>query len=212
MRLTIFGATGGTGTRLVEQAVEEGHDVTAVVRDPARLGVAAHERLRVVTAEATDPAAIGPAVEGADVVLSALGPRGKGPSTICADGARSIIEAMGKAGVRRLVVCSAAGPFADAGDGVVTRYVVKPVVLDRVLKNAFEDLRRGEKEVRASDLDWTLVRPSQLTDGEATGRYRTAVDLNLRGGWRISRADTAACMLALIADGASVRHHVSAAY
>jgi len=212
MRLTIFGATGGTGTQLVRQAIEEGHDVTAVVRDPARLDVPAHERLRVVTAEVTDPGAIGPAVEGADVVLSALGPRGKGPSTICADGARSIIEAMGKAGVRRLVVCSAADPFTDAGDGVVMRYVIKPVVLDRVLKNAFDDLRRSEKEIRACDLDWTLVRPSRLTDDDATGGYRTAVDVNLRGGRRISRADTAACMLTLIADDASVRHHVSAAY
>src|SRR4051794_41944908 len=98
MRLTIFGATGGTGTQLVRQALEEGHEVTAVVRDPARLDVPAHERLEVVTADVRDSAAIEPAVEGADAVLSALGPRGRGATPICSDGARAIIEAIGKAG------------------------------------------------------------------------------------------------------------------
>jgi putative NADH-flavin reductase len=211
MRLTIFGATGGTGTQLVRQALREGHEVTAVVRAPARLDVPAHERLRVVTADVRDPDDITPAVEGADAVLSALGPRGGGPSTICADGARAIIAAMGKTGVRRLLVVSASGPFPDAGDSPLTRYVIKPIILERLLKNGFDDMRRGEEEVRAADLDWTIVRPPQLTDKPATGRYRTAVDINLRGGRRISRADLAAGLLGLIGDETSVHHHISMA-
>lgn len=212
MRLTIFGATGRTGTHLVRQALDEGHNVTAVLRDPARLGVPAHERLRVITADLADPASIGPAVEGADAVLSALGPRGRGPSTICEVGTRSIIEAMGKTGVRRLVVCSAAGAFPDAGDGPVTRYVAKPLVLNRILKHTFADLRRAEKEVRACDLDWTIVRPPRLTNKPPTGRYRTRTDLNIRGGRSICRADVATSMLALITDDSYVRHHVSVAH
>jgi putative NADH-flavin reductase len=212
MRLTIFGATGGTGTRAVRRALEEGHEVTAVVRDPARLGVPAHERLRVLTADVTDPAAIVPAVDGADAVVSALGPRGTGPTTIRTDACRAIVAAMDKAGVRRLLVVSAAGLVADAGDGLVTRHVVKPLILGRLLKNSFADLRRCEEEIRACGLDWTIVRPPRLTDGEPAGRYRTAVDVNLRGGRTISRADLAACLLRLVGDEASVRHHVSVAY
>lgn len=212
MRLTIFGATGGTGTQLVRQALDEGHDVTAVVRDPARLDVPAHERLEVVTADVGDPGAIEPAVEGADAVLSALGPRGRGPTTICSAGARAIIEAMGKAGVRRLLVVSAAGPFTDAGDSPVIRHVVKPIILERLMKDAFDDMRRCEEEVRDAALDWTIMRPPQLVDKAATGRYRTATDINLRGGRKIGRADLAACMLGLVADEASVHHHVSVAY
>jgi putative NADH-flavin reductase len=212
MRLTIFGATGGTGTQLVRQALDEGHDVTAVVRDPARLDVPAHERLEVVTADVRDPGAIQSAVEGADAVLSALGPRGRGPTTICSDGSRAIIEAMGKAGVRRLLVVSAAGPFPDAGDSAVVRSVIKPIVLERLMKDAFDDMRRCEEEVRATALDWTIMRPPQLVDKAATGRYRTATDINLRGGRKIARADLAACMLGLVADDASVHHHVSVAY
>ncbi|MDN3358346.1 SDR family oxidoreductase [Actinomadura sp. DC4] len=212
MRLTIFGATGGTGTQLVRQALEEGHDVRAVVRDPARLDVPAHERLEVLTADVRDPVATAPAVEGADAVLSALGPRGRGPTTICSDGARAIVEAMDKAGVRRLLVVSAAGPFTDAGDSAVIRYVIKPIILERLMKDAFDDMRRCEDEVQASELDWTIIRPPQLVDKDATGRYRTATDLNLRGGRKISRADLAACMLGLVADESSVHHRVSVAY
>lgn len=212
MRLTVFGATGGTGVELVRQALEEGNDVTAVVRDPARLTVPAHERLRVVTADVTDPVAIAPAVEGADAVVSSLGHRGGGPATICEDGTRAIIEAMGKQGVRRLLVVSAAGLAADRGDGLLVRYVVKPLILQPLLKNGFADKRRCEDEVRASDLDWTIVRPPRLTGKEATGRYRTATDLGLRGGRTISRADLAAGLLGLLADDSAVHHHVSIAY
>jgi putative NADH-flavin reductase len=212
MRLTVFGGTGGTGIQLVRQALEEGHDVTAVVRDPARLAVPGHARLRVVTADVTDPVAIGPAIEGADAVLSALGHRGGGPTTICADGTRAIIEAMGKEGIRRLLVVSAAGLVTDAGDGLFVRHVVKPMILQPLLRSGFTDKRRCEEEVRASDLDWTIVRPPRLTDKEATGRHRTAIDINLRGGRTVSRADLAAGLLRLVADDSAVQHHVSLAY
>ena len=75
MKLTIFGATGGTGSALAAQAVAAGHEVTVVVRDPARLAGPASSRLRVVTADVLDPAAISAAVAGADAVISAIGPR-----------------------------------------------------------------------------------------------------------------------------------------
>jgi putative NADH-flavin reductase len=211
MRLAIFGATGRTGRHLVEQALDQGHEVTAVVRDPSRLAVPAHERLRVITADVTDPADIAPAVEGADAVVTTIGKRDPGPTTICADSGRSIIEVMRKAGVRRLLVVGAAGMVTDAGDGPVTRHVVKPI-LGRLLRDAFADMRRCEEEVRAAELDWTIVRPPRLLDKEPTGTYRTAYDISLRGGRTISRADLAACILGLIADRSSVRRHVSVAY
>ena len=81
MELTIFGATGATGTCLTEQALAAGHQVTAVVRDPARLSVPGSPGLRVITADLMDPAAIGPAVAGAGAVFAAFGPRGTGPTT-----------------------------------------------------------------------------------------------------------------------------------
>ncbi|NUW32328.1 SDR family oxidoreductase [Nonomuraea sp. SMC257] len=194
MRITVFGATGGTGWRVVGQALEAGHEVTAVVRDPAALE--RHDlrgpRLTVVKADVMDPAAIRPAVAGHDAVVSAIGPRGRGPTTVCADATASIIEAMEAEEVRRLVVVSASG-FVREGDGPLTR-LVKPV-LNRLLRHAFADMRRMEELVRASGLDWTIVRPPQLTEGPRTGSYRSAIDRNVRGGVRVSRADLADCVL-----------------
>ncbi|MCO5967205.1 NAD(P)-dependent oxidoreductase [Actinoallomurus soli] len=207
MRLTIFGATGGTGTQLVRQALERGHEVTAVVRDPSRLDVPARDRLDVVTADVMDPAAITPAVAAADAVVSALGHRGTGPTTVCQDAARGIIAAMTRTGARRFLMVSAAGMVTDPGDGPLTRYVAKPI-LQRILRNNFADMGRAEEEVRGGDLDWTIVRPPRLTDKEGTGRYRTATDRSIRGGVHISRADLATGILAMIPDDATVRRHV----
>jgi putative NADH-flavin reductase len=200
MRITVFGATGGTGRHIVEQALGAGHEVTAVVRDPARLGVAAADGLTVVTAQLDDRAAVGRAVEGADAVVDTLGASGTGPTTVRADAASVIITAMRDAGVRRLVVVSAAGAHTE-GDGPFIRFVVKPV-LGYILRHAFADMRAMEAIVRASGLDWTIVLPPQLTDGPRTGRVRRRVGGNVRGSYRIARADLAAAVLQAVTDDA----------
>jgi putative NADH-flavin reductase len=207
MKLTIFGATGGTGRCLVEQALTAGHDVTAVVRDPARLPVPAQQRLHVVTADVMDPAAIGPAVTGAEAVLSALGPHGSGPTTVSQRGARSIVQAMQAVGARRLLTVSGT-IVTDAGEGPLMRTVVKPLVRRTLLRNVCADMRRAEDEVRGSHLDWTIIRPPRLTSKPASGSYRTAIDRNLPHAFTVRRADVAACMLGILDDAATVRRHV----
>ncbi|MBO0835887.1 MAG: SDR family oxidoreductase [Actinobacteria bacterium] len=211
MRLTVFGATGGTGTQLVQQALAAGHEVSAVVRDPARLAIPTHPRLRVVTADIMDPASIRPAVTGADVVLTAAGPRNTGPTTVITDSVRSISAAMQAAGVRRLVALSGS-IVADNGDGLFLRYLLKPLARRTFLRNVCADMRQAEASLADSGLDWTIVRPPALTDGPATGHYRTAVDRNLPRGFRVSRADLAAYMLSLVGETAAVRRHVAIAY
>ncbi|HEX2323485.1 MAG TPA: NAD(P)H-binding protein, partial [Streptosporangiaceae bacterium] len=106
MKLTIFGATGTTGTAITAQALAAGHDVTAVARDASRLTIPDHPRLRVITADVMDPASISQAVGDADAVISALGPRGTGPTTVIRDSVHSIIAAMDKTGSRRFVEVS----------------------------------------------------------------------------------------------------------
>jgi putative NADH-flavin reductase len=209
MKLTIFGATGGTGTCLTTQALTAGHDVTAVVRDQARLAVPAHPRLQVVTADVLDPAAISPAVDGADAVISAVGP-GTGASTLRQDSTRSIIQAMQKTGARRLLIVSGS-IVADEGDSPFMRYLLKPLVRRTFLRHACADMRRAEDEIHASNLDWTIMRPPSLTDKAARGNYRTATDRNLPHGFSISRADLAAYMLTLPDNPASVHRHVAIA-
>jgi putative NADH-flavin reductase len=209
MKLTIFGATGATGTSLVQQALTAGHDVTAVVRDPARLAIPARHRLRTVTADVLDAAAISPAVDGEDAVISAVGP-GTGASTLRQDGTHSIIQAMQKTGTRRLLIVSGS-IVADEGDSPFMRYLLKPLARRTFLRHVCADMRRAEDEIHASNLDWTIMRPPSLTDKAARGTYRTATDRNLPHGFSISRADLAACMLTLPDNPASVHRHVAIA-
>jgi putative NADH-flavin reductase len=210
MKLTILGATGATGTSLTGQALAAGHEVTAVVRDPARLTVPPHPRLRTVTADVMDPASITPALAGADAVISAVGPRGTGPTTVIQDSVRSIIQAMQKTGTRRLLEVS--GSIADdKGESPYLRYLLKPIARRTFLRHVCADMRTGEDEIRHSNLDWTIFRPPSLTGKPARGTYRTAIDRNLPHGFTISRADLAACMLTLLGDPATVHKHVSIA-
>ena len=205
MKLTIVAATGGIGRQLLEQAVAAGHDVTAVARNPQNLPPV---QARAVAADLTSvtPAELQPAVDGADAVLSALGPRTKVDAGVAARGTKAITEAMRAAGVRRIIVVSAAPigtvpsparphpPRHDPGDGFVVRYLADPIVT-RILREHYADLARMEDLLRGSDLDWTAVRPPRLTGKPVTGRYRTAYGRNIRGGLFISRADVAHYML-----------------
>ena len=210
MKLTIFGATGAAGTSLTGLALAAGHEVTAIVRDPARLAIPVHRRLRIVTANVMDPAAIAPALDGADAVISSIGPRGTGPTTVIADSVRSIIQAMDKTGTRRFVQVSGS-IVADDGESPYMRYLVKPVARRTFLRHVCADMRRGEDEIRGSDLDWTIFRPPGLNGKAATGAYRTAIDRTLPHAFTISRADLAACMLATLSDPATAHRHVAIA-
>jgi putative NADH-flavin reductase len=208
MKLTVFGATGGTGKQVVIQACEAGHQVTAVVRDPARLAVE-HPNLTVIQADVMDPASIESAIAGRHAVVTAIGSRGLKPSTVTADSTASIVKAMAATGVRRLVTVSNSGMFTD-GDDLLTRTVVKPIAW-RFLKHPWNDALRAEEVVRASDLDWTLTRPPRLTDKPRTGSYRTAVGRNVRFGFTVSRADVADVILRCLQDPASIRTAISLA-
>ena len=207
MKLTIFAASGGIGRHLVGQALAAGHDVTAVARNPASLPAG----VRAVRADlaTTQPAALVTAVGGTDAVLSALGPRSKADYGIATTGTRAIVGAMEAAGVRRLVVVSAAPvgtiasprrprpPKHDPGDGFVMRHLLSPLITV-ALRDLYVDLARMEDTLADSGLDWTAVRPPRLTNGPETGAYRTASGRNLRRGLTVSRADVAHLMLAAL--------------
>jgi putative NADH-flavin reductase len=201
MKITIFGATGGTGRQLVDQACAAGHDVTAVVRNPA--GLASRPNLTVVTANVPEEIT----VAGRDAVLTAIGSTGGGPTTVQTDTTTGIVAAMRKTGVRRIVCVSSSG-IHTAGDGPVARMIVKPIVR-RFLRHSFADMRAMEEVVRRSGLAWTILRPPWLTDGRPTGSYRTEANGNVRGGFRVSRADLADCMLRCLTDQTTQRTALS---
>lgn len=221
MKVTLFAATGGIGRELLAQATAAGHDVTAVVRRPDQLPAG----VRAVAADlaTADADTIRPAVEGADAVLSALGQRSRSDAGICARGTRLIVDAMRSAVVTRLIVVSAAPmgtvpspgrptpPRHDPGDGFWMRHLMSRFATT-AFRKPYADLAVMEDLLRGSGLDWTAVRPPQLVDKPVTGAYRTAYGRNLQRGMKISRADVAHLMLALLDDPQSVNATVGVAY
>jgi putative NADH-flavin reductase len=207
MKLTVLGATGGTGREILRQALARGHEVTAVVRDPGRLPDDLRAAVTVVVAEATDPAALVPAVTGSDAVVSAVGTRDRSrPTTACADAARAAVAAVREAaGDARLVIAGNSAHSPGPGDDPFTRYVVKPAILARILKHANADARRAEELARTSGLPWTIIRAGMLTDRPGKGRYRSALDRNVTGGFQITRADFARALLDAAEDPAAGR-------
>ncbi|MFI7297846.1 NAD(P)-dependent oxidoreductase [Streptomyces sp. NPDC050121] len=210
MKFTVFGATGGIGRELVRQALDAGHEVTAVVRDPARLAVTGG-RLEVVRADLTDPEALRPAVTGRDAVLSGLGARRRQDAGVAARLTRTVLSALEAEGVRRLLVVSAGpvGPEPE-GDGALDRTVRG--IVSAALKDVYADLREMEAELARSATDWTVVRPPRLQDKPVTGAYRTVVGGFPRKGRFIGRADVAHAMLAMVEDTGTVKQGVGVAY
>jgi putative NADH-flavin reductase len=188
MKIAVFGATGGTGRRIVEQALEAGHEVTVLVRGEGAWA-SAHPRLRVVIGGLNQQDIVDRVVRGQEAVLSALGPSSRGPVTVCADGIRSILVAMGAEGVRRLIVVSAHGAAESHDRSLYVR------VLWTLLANKMRDKDVMEALIRKSNVDWTIVRPPALKDGRRTGAYRTGVDLRIGLTSQISRSDLADFML-----------------
>lgn len=210
MRILIIGATGGTGRELVRQALERGHHVTALARDPARI-TDAHERLTVVKGDAMDPASLAPAIRGQDAVVCALGhKRWLGPSKILSAGTRNITDAMKSAGVKRLVVETALG-VGDSTGRLGLYYTLFTIPF--ILPFYWYDKGRQERVVRDSGLDWVIVRPGQLTNGKKRGRYKHGARVgNYLWSVSISRADTADFMLNQLGESPYLRTAVGVCY
>ena len=196
MNLLVLGATGRTGSLVVEQALAAGHSVTALVRSPQKLNLT-NPNLRVITGEATDTQAVARALQGADAVISTLG----GGGSVIADSTTAIVAAARQTGVKRVVVLSSWFVERDRL-GAVTR-LLTGVGMGGVIK----DKSAGEQLLRHSDLDWTIVYASLLSDGPATGSAAVLPEqANRSMSQRISRADVAAWMIqAATSDGHSRR-------
>ncbi|MEV0097028.1 NAD(P)H-binding protein [Streptomyces sp. NPDC050738] len=211
MRLTVFGATGGIGQEIVKQAVAAGHQVTAVVRDPARLPVRLSE-VEVFTSALDDAEELRAAVSGRDAVLSGLGARKRSDAGVAARLTRPVLRAMEAEGTRRLLVVSAAplAPAPEVREALLDRVMLSAI--NAILKDVYADLRAMEEEMARSATDWTAVRPPKLTNGARTGAYRTEIGGNPRKGRSIARADVAHAMLALVDDARAFKQGVGVAY
>lgn len=194
MKLAVFGATGGTGREIVAQALDAGHEVTVLVRDPAKLSVK-HNKLYLVIGDVLNLEKVEEALAGSEAVCCSLGNTANNPDFVVSDGTQNIIEVMKKQAIRRLVVVSALG-VGDTRDRVSLSF---KMLMKTVLRKAYEDKERQEQFVRESDLDWVIVRPGGLTNGPASGEYAFGMDASIGGG-QVSRADVAAFVLQQLTD------------
>jgi putative NADH-flavin reductase len=202
-RVLIVGATGGTGRQLVAQALERGYVVTALARDPSKLRLD-HPRLRVLQGDVLDYASVETAVKGQDAVLSALGhKRFFYPTRILSEGTRNLLRAMEAHKVPRLVCQTSLGIGDSAGRmGLYYTFLIVPIVLPFY----YWDKTRQERWIAASEVEWVIVRPGKLTNGEARRSYRHGPKVgNFVWTVRISRADVADFMLNQATDDTYLR-------
>jgi putative NADH-flavin reductase len=194
MKLAVFGATGGTGKQVVQQALAAGHHVTALVRDPAKLDLI-QPALTVRRGNVLEPEDVFNTVSGADAVIVSLGSTANNPDSVVSHGTANVVDAMQKAGVARLIVVTSLG-VGESKDQVPFFF---KALMATALRKTMQDKEAQEKLVKASGLDWTIVRPGGLTDGPLTGQYRYGLDPKLVAG-QVSRADVAEFVLKQLTD------------
>jgi uncharacterized protein YbjT (DUF2867 family) len=192
MNIVVFGANGQSGRLLTRRALDKGHSAVAVTRRPEEFPFA-DPRLTVVRADVHEPWSLVEVVSGADAVVSTLGvPFSLRPIDTYSVGIRNIIAVMRDTGVRRLVVVSSTGayPYPNRIDTPVSLRLFEPVITRTIGKTTYDDQRRMEDIVRASRLDWTIVRPSGLFDLPEPTNY-VAGEVDPIGGFtaRVDLAD-----------------------
>jgi putative NADH-flavin reductase len=188
MKITIFGASGSTGLQLVKQALAANHEVAALVRTASSLPLE-HANFKAIVGNFDQPDAVQRAVQNTDVVISVLGMRKKGLSNVCTEGVRSILAAMAAQQKRRLIVLSAYG----AGETQSASMSAKMVRM--IIAAKMDDKDNMEALVSASNIDWTIVRPPALTNGQLSEKYQVGVGLKIGFFAKLSRADLAQFIL-----------------
>lgn len=188
MKVIVIGATGSLGQVAVEHLLHEGHTVTGFARSPEKLDMH-HKRLALVAGDATSSSDVSNAIAGHDAVVIALGSGNSRSSKIRSVGTLTVIQAMQALGIDRLICQSTLGTFETRANlNFLWKYVLFGVLLRPVLK----DHELQEQMVRASGLDWTIVRPSAFADGPVTGAYKEGFAADERRlTLKISRADIA---------------------
>lgn len=209
MKVTVFGATGGTGKHVVALALAAGHEVTAVARHVESLEP--QPNLTVLQGDVLDLASVEQAVAGSDAVVSVLGVADRRqPTKLYSEGVGNMLRAMKASGTKRIIALSADGVEPNPAVNIGQRLVIALVVA-RILKNLYGDMLEMERALADSDADWTVVRPPKLSDKEHTGTYQVSTgEPGPSSG--ISRADLADYIVTRLADEDSYRKLVWITY
>jgi putative NADH-flavin reductase len=192
MNIVVFGASRGVGLKVVEQALEAGHHVTAFVRTHSKFSVQ-HPNLMVMQGDAMDAFTVEKAMAGQDAVVSALGPTRPPVPGMMETSAKNIVAAMKKHGVLRLVSTTGAGVRQPEDKPKVADHLIG-FLLNLLAKDVVLDSAANVRVIENSDLDWTVIRFPRLMDSDLTGKYCFGY-VNHESSTQLSRADGAAAIL-----------------
>lgn len=204
MKLIVFGASGGVGQEVVSQALFADHHVTAFVRNPDKLSVQ-HLNLDVVQGDGLDEDAVSSAIKGHDAVICCVGNRGLGATTLMSEITRHIISGMTQNGLQRIGYVASAGIHKELKG-------ISGSLVSFILRNVLADHRRAYDLLRESQLQWTIARPMQLTNGEMKSTYRESLTGIASQGQKISRSDVAHFLLKSLADESYINQSVGLVY
>ena len=207
-RIAIFGATGGTGQELLKQALKQNYKVTAFVRNPDKLKLQNHN-LSIIQGDVLNLVAVTKAVQQQEAILCVLGMPASDKSTLRTEGTANIIKAMEANGVRRLI-CQTSLGYGDSE--AVLPWHMKYLIVPFILKNAFKDHELQEAKIEESTLDWTIVRPGNMTNGKKTGNYKYGFAATEKIKLKISRADVAHFMLSQLINSQFLHKKVGLSY
>lgn len=196
MRIAVIGASQGVGLELLKIALEEGHEVTALLRDPSRLSIA-HARLKIVRGDILEAASVAAATSGQDAVCVCIGiPPTRKPVTVFSQGIGNVLAAMKREPHQKLIAVSGIGAGDSKGHG---GFFYDRVINPLLLATIYADKDRLESIIKASSVQWLVVRPGFLTNGPRTGKYRVMENLAGVTAGKISRLDVADFMLKQLA-------------
>ena len=204
----IFGATGGTGKLLVKEALKIGHSVTAFLRSPEKLAIR-NNNLKIYKGDVLNYNDVLDAVTNQEVIFCALGMPASDKSTLRKDGTANIVNAMKEKNIKRFI-CQTSLGFGDSKE--LLPWHMKYIIVPFILKNAFKDHELQEEVIEITDLNWTIVRPGNMTNGKMTGIYKHGFRPTEKIKLKISRADVAHFMLNQIDNNKYLRKKVGISY
>lgn len=210
MNIFLFGATGGTGKEILIKLLEQKHQVFVLVRNPEALNIA-NDNLKIIIGSIYNPETYQDELAKCDLVISALGTgTSRKPTDIYSKGGQQVITAMQKANIKRLITLTAGAfdPTDPATRNFIIKYIVQPL-----FKNIYSDMQKWETILENSTgIDWTIVRPSRLTNGKEKGKYRVQLDHCPKGGIKINRSDLADFIVKQINSDKYIHQKVAIAY
>jgi putative NADH-flavin reductase len=208
--ILVFGASGGTGLEVVEQALEAGHSVTAILRNPDKFPIR-HEQLRIIKGDVLNPVTYEHTFFGMDAVISCLGTHNREATVVYSQGVVNIMQAMQKVGMDRIICLSAGAVEIAPNTSFIMKFQMKNI-LQKLFKYNYADMLLMEGILHGSDLNWTVIRPPRLLNGDKTGKYRTSINEFIPHMSSLTRADLADYIIHHLYDEKTYKSKVEISY